>query len=326
MSHQNNGPIFIVGAPRSGTTLLQFRLRNHPRISLPTGESHFIVPLYLHQTTYDKLDTPQGIKKVLQLIQTKSSEFVATDLHGIKFDIDEITTELLKSKCDTLPKIISWIFEKNAEGEGKTRWGEKTPYYLLHLPKILEWWPDAQIIHIIRDGRDVALSLLERKHDFFVYNFYTAAKEWCKYIEIGRQLGRKIGNQQYLEIKYEALISSPEETMKKVCDFLTEEYTEDLFIVKKTNDPGKTPLVHEQIKSDNFEKWRKMMNTRQLRVFEGVAKHSLLETGYSLSTDGSPIPFLQQIIYLAHNKTKELYWRKKLSKSTIGNFTIKQNE
>lgn len=324
MSQLNNRPIFIVGAPRSGTTLLQFRLRNHPRISLPTGESHFIIPLYVHQSTFNNLDTPEGIKKVLRLIQTKSKEFVETDLHGIKFDIDALANVLHKNKCDTIPKIISWLFEKNAEGEGKARWGDKTPYYLMHLPKLLEWWPDAQIIHIIRDGRDVALSLLERKHDFFVYNFYIAAREWCKYIEVGRHIGQKLAKDQYLEIKYETLISSPEETMKIVCKFLDEEYTEDLFNVTRVDNPGKTPLVHEKIKSDNSEKWRKTMSPRQIRVFEGVAKDLLLEAGYPLSTKASPISPIEKMAYLADNKIKEIYWRKKLNKPVISNFTIEQ--
>ncbi len=86
--------------------------------------------------------------------------------------------------------IITGLFEKNAAGEGKPRWGDKTPYYVCIFPKLLEWWPDAQIIHIVRDGRDVALSMFARRHDFRAYNTYHAAKQWEQYVETGHALGQ----------------------------------------------------------------------------------------------------------------------------------------
>lgn len=253
----------------------------------------------------------------------KSPEFIETDLHGLQFDVEALADEMISNKCDTIAKIITWIFSKNALGEGKSRWGDKTPYYVLHIPKILEWWPDAQIIHIIRDGRDVALSVLERKHDFFIYNYYVAAKEWCKYVEKGKQFGNGLRSDQYLEIKYEDLLASPRAKMKQICTFLGEEYTDELFATSQTDNPGKTPLVHEQIKQDNFEKWRSKMSTRQLRVFEGVAKQTLLNSGYGITTDAKPISTIKKIFYLAHNNLLEHYWRRKLKTPKTKNFAIK---
>ena len=181
LSHK--GPVFIVGAPRSGTTLLQYMLRAHPALSLPTGESHFFIPLYRHAAQYGDLSQADNVRRVLRAMEAQSAEFLYTDLHGLKFDVETLTREFVTEGRRTIRDIITGLFEKNAVGEGKPRWGDKTPYYVLHIPKLLEWWPDAQIIHIVRDGRDVALSMFARRHDFGAYNTYLAAKQWAQYVE-----------------------------------------------------------------------------------------------------------------------------------------------
>ena len=112
------GPVFIVGAPRSGTTLLQYMLRSHPALSLPTGESHFIVPLYRKAAYYGDLSQPDNVRQVLLAMEAQSAEFLNTDLHGLKFDVDKLTRELVAEGCTTMRDIITGLFEKNASGEG----------------------------------------------------------------------------------------------------------------------------------------------------------------------------------------------------------------
>lgn len=203
----HTGPVFIVGAPRSGTTLLQYRLRNHPRISLPTGESHFFIPLYRNQHQFGDLSHLENVRSVLEAMYRQNREFLETDLHGLQFDIDNLARELHAEHRQTIPSIITGLFEKNARGEGKARWGDKTPYYVLHIPKLLEWFPNAQIVHLIRDGRDVALSLMGRKHDFRIYNAYCAAEYWKRYVDQGREFGQALNKDCYYEIRYEDLLN-----------------------------------------------------------------------------------------------------------------------
>ena len=203
-----SSPIFIVGAPRSGTTLFQYMLRSHPNISLPTGESHFFIPLLRNADSFGDLNEVKNIKKVLQTMYTQSADFLDTDIHGISFDIERLSNEFKQEGRNSIASIISGLFEKNALGEGKQRWGDKTPYYVLHMKTILNKFPNAQFIHLIRDGRDCALSMFDRKHDFGVYNTFFAAKYWDIYIELGRQMGQELGNKTYHEIHYEDLIDN----------------------------------------------------------------------------------------------------------------------
>lgn len=285
---QHDGPIFIVSAPRSGTTLLQYRLRNHPRISIPTGESHFFITLYRNRDSFGDLSRLENVRAVLAAMYQQSQKFLDSDLHGLKFDLDTLSKELCAEGRHSLPAIISGLFEKNASGEGKVRWGDKTPYYVMHIPKLMKWWPNAQIIHLIRDGRDVALSLFGRIHDFGVYNTYSAAKYWQQYVERGHELGSALPPGQYFEIHYEDLLANPEETMQKLCDFLTEEYSSNLFNIESVENAGKTPLVYQPIKSENAGKWRTKMTSRQIRLFKSAAGGTLLHFNYELTTFRSP--------------------------------------
>jgi hypothetical protein len=298
---RRTGPVFIVGAPRSGTTLLQYMLRSHPALSLPTGESHFFVPLYRNAGQFGDLAQPENVRRVLAAMYAQSADFLDTDLHGVKFDIERLTQEFVAEGRRKMRDLITGLFEKNAAGEGKRRWGDKTPYYVLHLPKLLEWWPDAQIIHIIRDGRDVALSLFARKHDFGVYNTYFAARYWEQYVETGHELGQAIDREQYLEVRYEDLIADQPGVLKAVCDFLGEEFSESVVDFKKSGEAGKTPMLQKPVQKDNAEKWRTAMTPGQLRAFEGGAGKSLEKFGYRLSTSGKPLPLPVRALYRWHN-------------------------
>lgn len=303
------GPVFIVGAPRSGTTLLQYMLRSHPALSLPTGESHFFIPLYRNADQYGDLSQANNVRRVLEAMYAQSADFLDTDLHGLKFDIDRLTQEFVTEGRDTIRDLITGLFEKNAAGEGKRRWGDKTPYYVLHIPKLLEWWPDAQIIHIVRDGRDVALSMFARRHDFRAYNTYFTAKQWEQYVEGGREHGRQLPASQYLELRYEDMIGDQKAALQTICVFLGEDYSDDLLEFKKAGVAGKTPLLQKPIQKDNQDKWKHDMTPWQIRVFESAAAETLRKFGYTMTTSGKRLPLFLRALYRWHNGLASRWFR-----------------
>lgn len=295
-------PIFIVGAPRSGTTLLQYMLRSHPEISLPTGESHFLIPLYRDQHAYGDLSRVENITRVLEAMEARSASFLHTDLHGLRFDIPTIARRLAESGCGSMRELISGLFQLNARGEGKTRWGDKTPYYVLQIPKLVEWWPHCQIIHLIRDGRDVALSMFERRHDFRAYNTYMVAKEWQNYVDRGRASGKTLDPTQYLEIRYEDMLADQKSALMRICDFLGATYSDELLEFKKAGIAGKTPLLQKPVQKNNRDKWRTQMSPRQISVFESVASDTLSACGYELATQSATLPLPTRALYRLHHR------------------------
>jgi hypothetical protein len=305
---EKNGPVFIVGAPRSGTTLLQYMIRAHPRISLPTGESQFMIPLLRNPDSFGDLGTLAGVRAVLDTMYTSNAEFLDTDLHGMSFDARALAEEFHSAGKRTIPAILAGLLEKNAAGEGKARWGDKTPYYVLHMLRLKEHFPDAQFIHLIRDGRDVALSLFGRRHDFRVYNIYFAAKYWQQYVEAGHEQGLRLGPESYMELRYEDLLSDQRAALQKLYAFLGEEYGDDLLNYKRAGQAGKTPLVSQPLKTDNQGKWRRAMSAEQVRAFEAGAGQTLTDFGYALHTDAQPLALPVRAFYRLHNNL--LTWRR----------------
>lgn len=304
-------PIFIVGAPRSGTTLLQFMMRSHPNISFPTGESHFFIPLYIDRYKYGDLRKKKNVYKVLDAMYQKNPEFIESDMHGLYFDKNLLSHELWKLKCNTIPEIINRIYKKNAFGEGKTRWGEKTPYYILHMKTLKEMFPYALFIHIIRDGRDAAMSMIKRKKDLKIFNIYHSAKIWKQYVETGINVGNEIGNKYYYQLRYEDLIIDPKKYIKEICNFINEPYYESVVNYQKTkNAKGKTPLLQRNIDRRNINKWKKSMTKRQITVFENIAGVTLENCGYNLYKENNKCKKLSFLLYRTHIKASYLWYKK----------------
>lgn len=297
-----NGPIFVVGAPRSGTTLLQRMLRSHPGISSPTGESHFIVPLLTNTASYGDLSIRENIAVVLRDMHGISADFLETDLHGVKFDIETLADAIHEHGVHTMPQVIDTLFRINAKGEGKTRWLDKTPYYILNIPLLAAIYPDAQFVHIIRDGRDAVLSMLERNVDIRVFSFYQGARLWKRYVDAGRMMGAVLPAERYLEFRFEDMLNDQEGTLRRICAFLGVEFSEKVIDFQKSRDPlNKTPLLREGIKRDNLEKWRGQMTPRQIRTFESIAGSTLAACGYPVTAPYGKPGFTSRAFWYIHN-------------------------
>jgi len=298
-----NGPIFVVGAPRSGTTLLQRMLRSHPRISSPTGESHFFVPLLRDAAQYGDLSRIENVRGLLEQMHARWAEFLDTDFHGVRFEASSMADAIHARGANTMPEVLDALFRVNAEGEGKARWLDKTPYYIHHIPTLLATYPDAQFVHIIRDGRDGVLSMLERAADIRVFNIYSGARLWKHYVEAGRNAGKQLTPQQYLELRYEDILGNPVPTVTRICEFLGEAFSEKVIDFQKSRDPRtKTPLLKQGLQEGNREKWRTSMTPRQIRTFESIAGDTLKDCGYELVYPMHPLSPLERVISEIHQR------------------------
>ncbi len=171
-----------------------------------------------------------------------------------------------------------------AEHEGKTRWGDKTPAYIGHVDRLATIWPDARFVVLVRDGRDVALSVM--KVPFGPNNVWAAARSWAHAIRQGRDAAERYPG-RVLTVRYEDLVERPEEEVRRVCGFLELEYTPELLAIEET-DPSK--VVEDQaawftnvwagITTDAVGKWRREMSAEDEALFESVAGDELDALGY----------------------------------------------
>ncbi len=283
----NDKPIIIVGAARSGTTLLQYMLRSHPDVSLPTAESCFFIPFYQRRNEFNDLADLTQLTRLLTEIYQEHQRFFDKNLHGLQFDPITVANTLHARQVTTIPDVIAHIFQDDAYIQGKKRWGDKTPYYVLHLDTILEMFPNAQIVHLIRDGRDCALSMLERRWDLKIFNIYHAAYTWNKYVSAGQYFGQQ-HPQHYYEIQYEDILNEPEKTITNLCQFLNIEFNDKIINFNKSSSAGKTRLLTLPLQTDNQAKWKHKLSPRQLRLFEALAGETLHRCGYDLTCKTTP--------------------------------------
>ena len=289
-------PIFIVGHPRSGTTLLRELLQSHPRLSFPP-ESHFIPKFYR------QFGDPQTEKEAILLAKRM------LNLAWVQRWQLSISPETL-APCRSFREIVNMLFQDWASIHSKPRWGDKTPQYVTELPTLQTIFPDGKFIHIYRDGRDVALSWL--RHPLGSENIYAAIESWKRSVEIGRHDGAHLPNESYLEIQYESLLDDPPKHLKQICEFINEEYSDDL--LKPTRLDASLPLAAprkkyvkeslkspERIASNNSDKWMKEMSVVEQQRSEYLAGELLNQLNYRTMGERRTVPTWQQVMWKIHD-------------------------
>lgn len=196
----------VVGAPRSGTTLLRFMLDAHSQLAIPP-ETGFLV-------------LAEKIKSKGANLRDKFFEAVVGYGEPSPCWPDfEIPAEEFRAALDQIAPFniadgYRAFYRLYAAHQKKQRWGEKTPIYCRHLNTIRRVLPEARFIHIIRDGRDVALSL--RRMWFSPgWEIETQARYWRDCVLAARRAG--VGHADYLEVRYEELIANTAKTLQRTC-------------------------------------------------------------------------------------------------------------
>lgn len=272
-------PFFVVGSPRSGTTLLRFMLSSHPRLYIPE-ETGFIP--FLRQPPQAELSRKQVGRMLTRIGQLNR--------HWRNLIEDP------RSFYDSLPDhragtVLDALFRARMKKQGGERWGDKTPGYVRYIPALRAVFPDAQIIHLIRDGRDATLSALEKwgRTRWYMDSYYLMAS-WRRNVRAARGAGRALGQGDYCELRYEELVVDPERLMRRICRFLDETFSERMLNHGKhaPGDSGSEVAadVRGPVTEASTGRWRTEMSGFQLKLADAVAGRELVECGYELSDAG----------------------------------------
>lgn len=228
--HLKERPIFMIGAERSGTTLVMALLGSHSRIAVPEVVWYYprFYP-YLH--TYGDLSN----EKNLRVLAEEMVFGLKTPFWGMKVNPRTIVDEVLELAPEkSFAGIYAGMHQRFANSVGKPRWGEKTPHNLYFVGPMHEDFPDAQFIYITRDGRDACADYLESS--FGPTNIYCAANSWKRCWNAVKEHREPLRDKGlWLDVKYEELVREPEKVMRGVCDFLGEDYEEGMFDFYKTD-------------------------------------------------------------------------------------------
>lgn len=218
----------------------------------------------------------------------------------IDLNLDKNELILLMAEQKTVGGMIAAIFKKYAQVRSKSRWGDKRPYYIRFIPELLDCFPDAKIIHIIRDGRDCVASLKSMPwwHHHPVYSMLN----WRYIIRLGAKYKQQFKD-QFMEIKYEDLVNEPEFIMNKICDYLGEKFYAgmlDYYQNSKQNVPaykiGWHSKTHAPISKDSIGKWTSKLTEEEIKLMEWSAQDELLNWGYVKHKPFVPLLYLPQYI------------------------------
>lgn len=272
-----SAPLFVLGVSRSGTTLLRVILDRSPGLAIP--DESFFIPL-LARRHGRTIDAGRFLDDVSRISVIRAWGIGADDI-----------APSIRSGMRT-GAAISAIYETYAAGVGKPRWGDKTPMYMRHLPLIERLFPDAQYVHLIRDGRDAALSLLEMPEGTYTRtwahpdNAAQFACLWRKEVRAARALGRRVGARRYYELRYEDLVATPNEAIRSVCEFADLPF--DLDMLEYVGDVDVSTKPHQQRlllpPTTGLRSWRTDMEPRAVQAFEAAAGDVLSDLGYGLAS------------------------------------------
>jgi hypothetical protein len=270
--------VFIVGCPRSGTTLLRLMMDSHPALAIP-DESHFIVDLDEPGVCASRSDRESLLERILA-----HERFLRWG-----FDADRVRELAEQLSPSTYPEVIGTVFAAYAGAHGKRRWGDKSPQYVQHIPRLAAMFPSARFVQIIRDGRAVAASL--DAHDWGTPTAVAGSQMWQKWVTVGRTAGREQGPDRYLEIRLEELVRCPESVLREVCAFLHEPYSPAMLDYHRTaaervwtGDPGDPKAVDHRYTREpptpGLRDWRAGMSPEEQGAVEAAAQPLLGELGY----------------------------------------------
>lgn len=209
-------PVFVLGCPRSGTTMLQLMLHAHARIAIPP-ETRFLLSAYHHRDAYGDLREPGNRRALAEWITAGAD----TRFGDLGLDPHAVARQIIDGP-PTLGSAIGIVLRAYSHRFGKPRWGDKRPAYVQHIDVLLRLFPDAQIVHLIRDGRDCVASL--KRMPWWRMGTHHAIATWAQSIDAGRAAARRLPADAYAEIRYEDLVTDPETELRRLCGFLGEEY------------------------------------------------------------------------------------------------------
>ncbi|MEO0410712.1 MAG: sulfotransferase [Pseudomonadota bacterium] len=267
-------PIFLYGFARSGTTLLTMMLDSHPALSVPLSVTG------LWYRTIAQSDAGDVNSLVDRMLAHERIELWKSAL-----DRDQIISEVRPGHPED---IIPAFHAAKAAVDGKPRWANMDIASMDHVAQLANWFPEARFIHIVRDGRDVALS--HQDYAFTEGNYLEIAEQWSASTLSAETAAAEHAHNRHLTITFEALVNAPEETLTRICKHINLDF--DAAMLRYTDRvddkiPGKRrglwPDIGNAPQSSKTQRWRTHMRKPARFVVEKHAAHALTHFGYEVS-------------------------------------------
>jgi hypothetical protein len=276
-------PIIILGCPRSGTTLLQVMLHSHPRIAIPP-EVRFVLPAYRERLRFGNLEDPANRRELARFIVRRRGRRFA----DLGLDRRRTIREVVNGP-PTLGSAIAIVLAAYAARFARPRWGDKRPGYHNHIAMIMRLFPDAQIIHVVRDPRDCVASL--KRMSWWGLDSYHSVSAWAESISHTDEAIRRWPG-VVTRIQYERLVADPERELRALCTAIGETYDPAMAEPERVA-PVAVPErkhwhsdTHLGPTPKNVGRWRSELEPWEAALCEAVLAHRMERFGYEVTGAG----------------------------------------
>jgi hypothetical protein len=261
--------------------MLQLMLHTHPRIAIPP-ETRFVLAAYENRRSFGDLADPARRQALGRwVVDRPETRFADLGLDP------ERTVEAITGGPATLGSALGTVFRAYAARFGKPRWGDKRPAYLQNLDVILRLFPDAQIVNIVRDGRDCVASLKEVS--WHRQGLHATVAAWARAVDDARRAARRLRRDQWHQLRYEDLVADPTTELIRLCAFLGEDYdpamaspalVADIAVPKHKTWHQRTrgPVTTQRVQS-----WPTRLTEAEIALCEAALGSRLAACGYQLS-------------------------------------------
>jgi hypothetical protein len=297
-------PIFVVGMQRSGTTLMRSLLSAHPNLTI-APETHFINRFVLGHGAAELHDEQEFLRFW--------REFVASDRFAdLGIDGEEVKASVLRGGDHRFRAVFRAVLEAYAAKTGKARWGEKTPHHVDHVDTLLDWFPSARVVFMVRDPRAACASLLEvpwrqpkasrRPVDPIRFRrlrqAYFDSLYWQK--KVDEFAGAWSVDPRMTTVRYEDLATSPDLTLRRLCEYLEEPFDELMLGGRSWDALSASPdqvrswnrkhleSTLKPVNSASIAKWQKDLSPVEVAVIERNCASGMARLGYAPSPQKLP--------------------------------------
>ena len=299
MKNISNKPIFIVGCERSGTTVIRLILHTHPNIAIPP-QTKILKKLYKRRFIFRDLSKKQNRSRIAEYVLTNYDK--KTKLVDLGVDPQSIHQKI-QSSGNSIGAIGAIIFQEYAKKHHKLRWGDKRPYYIKYLRQLLQLFPDAQIIHIVRDPRDVVASLLSMP--WWKKDLISSILNWKEAIHKGSIMKKQLSSDQYFELRYEDFIDNPEQWVKQICRFLNEDYYPHMLQFQTTAETAVPEYkmkwhsaTRQVLSSKSIGRWKNDLSQKEVCIIENITGREMIDYNYQLSMSGNNMSLTDYMQYM----------------------------
>jgi hypothetical protein len=279
MQELSDKPIFIVGMPRSGTSLLLALLSAHPNIAITPETQYF--GIWMRMYRHLDVQKPQDFELFWKALST-GRHFLRLEL-----DADRVYERSQNMGC-SYRSIFTAILQEYSAARGKSRWGEKSPRHFAYLSTLFEWYPDAQVLFALRDPRACIASSV--RAPWGNPSVYSQSIVWNESMDCYEKYK---DDPRVLTVRYEDVVRDREPELQRICTFLEEEYTPKL-LDHSTHSSfsdyqpshGMWGVRHKEkymqpISEEHVEKWKTQLSVGQIEAIESIIGEKMRQYGYS---------------------------------------------